>query len=92
LLGTEFDLFKAMSPKDLYWETIGPQRHFYGDYEALIRSANQPIRSVHLNALHWKDDITQLAGQVDYLWCTSRRSPRACCGRCTTSSTLAGRR
>lgn len=66
LLGTEFDLFKAMSPKDLYWETIGPQRYFYGDYGALIRSANQPIRSVHLNALHWKDDIAQLAGQVDY--------------------------
>ncbi len=66
LLGAEFDLFKAMSPKDLYWETIGPQRHFYGDYGALICSANQPIRSVHLNALHWKDDIAQLAGQVDY--------------------------
>ena len=66
LLGAEFDLFKAMSPKDLYWETIGPQRYFYGDYEALIRSANQPIRSVHLNARYWKDDIAQLAGQVDY--------------------------
>lgn len=66
LLGAEFDLFKAMSPKDLYWETIGPQRYFYDDYGALIRAANQPIRSVHLNALHWKDDIAQLAGQVDY--------------------------
>lgn len=66
LLGKEFDVFKILSPKDLYWETIGPQRHFYGDFEKIIHAGSEPIRSIFVNAHFWKEDVAYVAERVDY--------------------------
>jgi hypothetical protein len=65
-LGRTFQVFKVLSPKDLYWETVGPQRYFYGDYAKIIHSSSAPIRSVFLNASAWKDGVVQLAERMDY--------------------------
>lgn len=65
-LGDAFELFKALSPKDVYWETLGHADHAYGDYGTIIRAANAPIRSFYLNARHWQADIAWLAPRMDY--------------------------
>ena len=66
-LGPDFEVFKVLSPKDLHWETTGPQRYFYDDYEKIIQAcSSRPIRSVYLNAQHWKDDVAHLAERMDY--------------------------
>jgi len=65
-LGAHFQIFKALSPKDVYWETAAAQDHFYGDFADMIPLACHPIRSVYLNALHWKEDITHLLDRMDH--------------------------
>ena len=66
LLGPHCTLFKALSPKDVYWETADAQHHFYGDFEGMIRLAGLPIRSIYVNALRWKEDVGHLFDRMDY--------------------------
>lgn len=66
LLRPHFELFKALSPKDVYWETVEAQHYFYGDFEGMIRFAGQPMRSIYVNALQWKEDIAHLLDRMDY--------------------------
>jgi hypothetical protein len=66
LLGPDFAFFKALSPKDVYWETAEAQRHFYSDFEGMIRLAGQPMRSIYVNVLRWKEDIAHLLDRMDY--------------------------
>jgi hypothetical protein len=66
LLGANFQVFSALSPRDLYWNTIGAQRYFYGDYDGLVQSCSEPIRFIYLNANHWEADIEQLVDGMDY--------------------------
>jgi hypothetical protein len=65
-LGAHFQLFKALSPKDVYWETVEAQRYFRGDFCDMIPLTCGPIWSVYLNALHWKEDIVHLLDRMDY--------------------------
>jgi len=65
-LAADFAVFKSLSPRDLYWETIGPQRYFYGDYVKIVHAASTPIRSFYLHEHHWQDDVAQLAERMDY--------------------------
>ena len=36
LMAPHCQLFKALSPKDIYWEIAGAQKHFYGDFADMI--------------------------------------------------------
>lgn len=63
-LHPELEIFTALSPRDLFWETIAP-RYFYGDYDRLIQICSNPIRSMYLNANHWQTDIADLAARMD---------------------------
>jgi hypothetical protein len=65
-LAEGYEVFKPLSSKDLYWETISAQRHFYGDFENIIHLSSQPIRSFYLNANQWQEDIAQLIDRMDY--------------------------
>lgn len=65
-LRPEFEIFTALSPRDLFWETSGAQRYFHGDYDGLIRASSNPIRSVHLNANHWREDVAWLLDRMDH--------------------------
>ncbi|GAA1891072.1 hypothetical protein GCM10009837_11530 [Streptomyces durmitorensis] len=60
------EIFKALSPEDLHWETVAAQIHFNGDFSVIIRLAGTPIRSIFLNAHEWKNDIAQLVDRMDY--------------------------
>lgn len=66
LLGPHCALFKALSPKDVYWETADAQRYFYGDFEGMIRFAGRPMSSIYVNALRWKEDIGHLFDRMDH--------------------------
>jgi hypothetical protein len=66
LLSPHFHVFKVISPKDVYWETITAQRYFYGDYDDMIHFATRSTRSLYLNALCWKKDITDLLDRMDH--------------------------
>jgi|ERR1043165_1081244 hypothetical protein len=66
LLAKDFVVFKILSPKDLYWETVGPQRYFYEDFEKIIQTSSVPIRSFFVNANVWKEDVAYIAERVDY--------------------------
>ena len=67
LLAEEFAVFKILSPKDLFYETEGPQRHFYGDFEKIIHASySRPIGSVFVNGNVWKEDVAYIAERVDY--------------------------
>lgn len=66
LLAQDCQLFKVLSPKDVYWETADAQRYFYGDFSAMIPLARYWMRSVFLNALHWKQDVAYLLDRMDH--------------------------
>jgi len=59
------EIFTALSPRDLYWETADAQRYF-GDFGKLIRVCSYPIRALYLNAGYWQSDIADLADRTDY--------------------------
>jgi hypothetical protein len=65
-LSPHFRVFKALSPKDVYWETVDAQRYFHGDFVDMIRLAKYPFSSVYLNARHWQDDIAHLLDRMDH--------------------------
>jgi len=65
-LGGQFDVFKAMSPRDLHSESIGAQ-HRFRDLDALQDYGNRPIRSFYVHAHHWKADIDALMDRVDFV-------------------------
>jgi len=65
-LGPHFQVFKVLSPKDVYWETFAAQRYFYGDFADMIGLAQHPFCSVYLNALRWREDIAHLIDRMDH--------------------------
>ena len=66
LLAHDCEVYKALSPLDLERETLALERHFYGDYPALMRVCSAPIHSLFLHADHWQRDVAHLAGRMDY--------------------------
>jgi hypothetical protein len=66
LLGDTYPIFKVMSPKDVYWETVDAQRYFHGDFNGMIRLVRQRPRSVYLNALYWKEGVRDLMDRMDH--------------------------
>jgi hypothetical protein len=65
-LRPDFEIFTALSPRDLFLETVGTQKYFYGDYDGLIRACSEPIRSIYLNANRWQADVSKLIDRMDY--------------------------
>jgi hypothetical protein len=65
-LSQYFQLFKVLSPKDVYWETEYAKRYFYGDFEGMIALARDKMCSVFLNALHWKEGVAHLLDRMDH--------------------------
>lgn len=63
-LGREYDVFKALSPRDLHWESIGAQKRF-DDLDALIRYGNGLLHSFYVHADHWQDDIESMMDRAD---------------------------
>jgi hypothetical protein len=59
-------VFKVLSPKDVYWETVDAQRYFYTDYAKVIAVGRYPIRSVFLNALRWQEGVATLLDRMDH--------------------------
>lgn len=60
------ELFKILSPKDVYWETADAQEYFYGDFGDMIPLASYRMCSLFLNAHHWKKDIAHLLDRMDH--------------------------
>jgi hypothetical protein len=65
-LSQHCQLFKVLSPKDVYWETADAQRYFYGNFGDMIPLARSRMCSVFLNALQWKKDVAHLLDRMDY--------------------------
>ncbi len=65
-LATDFDLFKALSPNDLQWETVTPSNYFERDLDKVNELAKRPIRSFYFNANYWRDDMAGLIDKMDY--------------------------
>lgn len=65
-LSQNCQLFKVLSPKDVYWETIAAQRYFYGNFGDMIPLAHCEMCSVFLNALYWKEGVAHLLDRMDY--------------------------
>jgi hypothetical protein len=67
-LSPHFAVFKVMSPKDIYWETITAERYFYGrgDFTDIIALARYPFSSIYLNASRWKQDVSNLLDRMDH--------------------------
>jgi hypothetical protein len=66
LLSDNCQLFKIMSPKDVYWETADAQQYFYGNFGDMIPLARYKMCSFYVNALSWKDDVTLLLDRMDH--------------------------
>jgi hypothetical protein len=66
LLGSDASIFKVLSPKDVYWETVDAQRYFYGDYDGMIRLIGQRPSSVFLNARGWQEGVADLLDRMDH--------------------------
>ncbi|HPS91040.1 MAG TPA: hypothetical protein PKV33_02685 [Methanothrix sp.] len=65
-LSKSCQLFKVLSPKDVYWETVTAQRYFYGNFDDMIHFAHSKMCSVFLNALYWKEGVAHLLDRMDY--------------------------
>jgi hypothetical protein len=65
-LSQHCQLFKVLSPKDVYWETADAQRYFYGNFDDMIPRARYRMCSVFLNALQWKKDVAHLLDRMDH--------------------------
>ncbi|MGH7304059.1 MAG: hypothetical protein ACRELZ_12255, partial [Candidatus Rokuibacteriota bacterium] len=59
-------VFKVLSPKDVYWETVAAQRYFYSDYAKVIALAKYPMCSVFRNAKRWKEHVDTLLDGMDH--------------------------
>jgi hypothetical protein len=66
LLPADYRIFKVMSPKDVYWETIDAQRYFGGDYSSMIGLIRGRPGSVYLNALSWQEGVADLLDRMDH--------------------------
>jgi hypothetical protein len=66
LLSQNCQLYKIMSPKDVYWETAAAQKYFYGNFGDMIPLARYRMCSFFLNALSWQDDVTFLLDRMDH--------------------------
>lgn len=66
LLGPDSRIFRVLSPKDVFWETTDAQRYFGGDYGGMIQYIRRRPGSVYLNALTWREGITDLLDRMDY--------------------------
>ena len=60
------EVFRVLSPKDVYWETMDAQRFFYGDLNGLVQLTQRSLRGFYLNALHWKQGVSQLLDRMDH--------------------------
>ena len=67
-LSPHFSVFKVMSPRDIYWETIAAERYFYGkgDFSDMIAFARYPFSSIYLNASRWKEGVSTFLDRMDY--------------------------
>lgn len=59
-------LFKVLSPKDVYWETVDAQRCFYGNFGDMISLTRHRMCSVFLNAFQWKQGVAHLLDRMDH--------------------------
>jgi len=66
LLGGSFPIFKVMSPKDVWWETLDAQRHFADDFDGMIALIHQRPLSVYLNASSWRAGVLDLMSRMDH--------------------------
>jgi hypothetical protein len=66
LIGSQFAIFKVMSPKDVYYETVDAQRYFHGSFSRMIGLIQQRMLSVYLNALAWKEGVLDLIDRMDH--------------------------
>ena len=67
LIGEDVRLFRVLSPKDVYWDTIGlAHRYFHGDFDGVVRSAMSQAGSVYLNAQHWQEGVLDLLDRMDH--------------------------
>lgn len=65
-LSKNFQIFKVLSPKDVYWETVSAQRYFYGNFEDMIPLARYQIFSLFMNALCWQQDFALIVDRMDH--------------------------
>jgi hypothetical protein len=66
LIGRQYPVFKVISPKDVFWETVDAQRYFYGDFSGMVQLIRQRPLSVYLNALAWKEGVLDLLDRMDH--------------------------
>lgn len=66
LLADTCDVYKALSPRDLYWESNTAQKYFYGDLDGLIQFAGSGFRSFYVNTHHWQEDVEWFMDRSDY--------------------------
>jgi hypothetical protein len=59
-------MFKVLSPKDIWSETIGAQHYFYTNYSKMIPLARYPMCSVYLNAQRWQQGVVTLLDRMDH--------------------------
>jgi hypothetical protein len=59
-------IFKVLSPKDVYWETVDAQRYFYTDYSKMIPLSRYPMLSIYLNAATWQHGVRMLLDRMDH--------------------------
>jgi hypothetical protein len=62
----DFQLFKVLSPKDMYWEIIGADRYIHGEFGDLVFLSRHHFRSVYLNGLHWQHGVQRLLDRMDH--------------------------
>lgn len=65
-LESDARIFKVLSPKDVYWETIDAQRYFDADYDGMIRLVQQRPCSIYLNADQWRNGVSDLLDRMDH--------------------------
>jgi hypothetical protein len=65
LLEADSTMFKVLSAKDVYWETVEAQRYF-GDYHTLIGLVRGRPCSVYLNAVRWQEGVADLLDRMDH--------------------------
>jgi hypothetical protein len=66
VLGGDVALFKVISPKDVYWDTITAQRFFRDGYGELIRWVVARPSAIYLNARKWQEGVLDLLDRMDH--------------------------
>lgn len=66
MLGDDVALFKVISPKDVYWDTITAQHFFSDGYGELIRWVVARPSAIYLNARRWQEGVLDLLDRMDH--------------------------